>query len=100
FRSKPGQEVKAAEVIGQTGETGLAAGDHLHFSILLRGVHVDPVEWWDPQWVREHVAARLNSLPAAQHVAAADQPPPPNPVAQEQAPPCRPPCERLAAPRA
>jgi len=84
---KPGQEVKAAEVIGQTGETGLAAGDHLHFSILLRGVHVDPVEWWDPQWVREHVAARLNSLPAAQHVAAADQPPPPNAVAHEQAQP-------------
>lgn len=60
-----GQKVKVGEALGQTGETGLAGGDHLHFSILLRGVHVDPVEWWDPQWMREHVAARLASLPAA-----------------------------------
>jgi murein DD-endopeptidase MepM/ murein hydrolase activator NlpD len=62
---KPGDQVKAGHTLGQTGETGLAGGDHLHFSIMLRGVHVDPVEWWDPQWMREHVAARLTSLPAA-----------------------------------
>lgn len=66
-----GQEVKAGEPLGQTGETGLAGGDHLHFSIMLRGVHVDPIEWWDPLWMREHVTARLDSLPAAQPAAAA-----------------------------
>jgi len=82
----PGQAVKTAEVIGQTGDTGLAAGDHLHFSILLRGVHVDPVEWWDPLWIRDHVAARLNSLPASQH-AAAEAPAQPNAEAHEQAQP-------------
>jgi murein DD-endopeptidase MepM/ murein hydrolase activator NlpD len=62
---QPGQQVKAGETLGQTGDTGLAGGDHLHFSIMLRGVHIDPVEWWDPLWMREHVAARLTSLPAA-----------------------------------
>ena len=60
-----GQQVKTGETLGQTGETGLAGGDHLHFSIMLRGVHIDPVEWWDPLWMREHIAARLTSLPAA-----------------------------------
>lgn len=68
---REGQKVAAGEVIGQTGETGLAGGDHLHFSILLRGVQVDPLEWWDPKWMREHVAAQLASRPAAQPAAAA-----------------------------
>ena len=45
---QPGQLVHAGDSLGQTGDTGLAGGDHLHFSIMLRGVHVDPVEWWDP----------------------------------------------------
>jgi murein DD-endopeptidase MepM/ murein hydrolase activator NlpD len=63
---KPGDRVTKAQALGQTGETGLAAGDHLHFSIMLYGVHVDPVEWWDPQWIREHVKAKLTMLPRVQ----------------------------------
>ena len=39
----------------------LAGGDHLHFAILLRGVYVDPVEWWDPKWVREHALGLLET---------------------------------------
>jgi murein DD-endopeptidase MepM/ murein hydrolase activator NlpD len=50
-----GDVVAKGQVLGQSGQTGLAGGDHLHFGILLRGVYVDPVEWWDPKWVREHV---------------------------------------------
>ena len=72
---KEGQTVQAGEIIGQTGESGLAGGDHLHFSILLRGVQVDPVEWWDPKWMREHLTAQLDSQPAAKPVAAAPAPP-------------------------
>jgi murein DD-endopeptidase MepM/ murein hydrolase activator NlpD len=64
-----GQTVQKGDEIGRTGETGLAGGDHLHFSILVRGVHIDPVEWWDPKWVRDHVAAQLASVPAANPVA-------------------------------
>jgi len=67
---QPGQAVRAGDSLGQTGETGLAGGDHLHFSIMLHGVHVDPVEWWDPLWMRDHVAAGLNSQPRAQSAAA------------------------------
>jgi len=54
-----GQEVAKGAGIGRTGETGLAAGDHLHFSILLRGTHVDPVEWWDPKWLQNRVLAQI-----------------------------------------
>ena len=62
---KTGQEVQRGETIGRTGETGLAGGDHLHFSIMLYGVHVDPVEWWDGKWIRDHVTAKLEQYPRA-----------------------------------
>ena len=57
-----GQAVKRGDTIGRTGETGLAAGDHLHFSILVDGIHVDPVEWWDPKWVADHVTEKLKAF--------------------------------------
>ena len=60
-----GQEVQRGDVVGRTGETGLAGGDHLHFSIMLYGVHVDPVEWWDGKWIRDHVTAKLEQYPRA-----------------------------------
>ncbi len=56
---KPGQEVKRGEALGRTGDTGLAGGDHLHFSILLAGQPVSPVEWWDGHWIRDRVARKL-----------------------------------------
>ena len=60
-----GQQVQRGDVVGRTGETGLAGGDHLHFSIMLYGVHVDPVEWWDGKWIRDHVTAKLEQYPRA-----------------------------------
>jgi len=65
IRVQPGEKVKAAQSLGQTGETGLAGGDHLHFSILLRGVHVDPIEWWDGHWLKDHVTPKLTLFPRA-----------------------------------
>jgi len=62
---KIGQEVQRGDTVGRTGETGLAGGDHLHFSIMLYGVHVDPVEWWDGKWIRDHVTAKLEQYPRA-----------------------------------
>ncbi len=58
-----GDRVSAGQVIGNTGESGLAGGDHLHFSTMLHGVHVDPIEWWDAKWVRDHVTAKLDLFP-------------------------------------
>ena len=70
FAVKVGDQVTTGQTLGQTGETGLAGGDHLHFSIMLRGVHVDPVEWWDPKWLKDHVTDPLKMFPAAGEAAA------------------------------
>jgi len=43
--------VDTTTVLGLTGTTGMAGGDHLHFSILINGIFVNPVEWWDPHWI-------------------------------------------------
>jgi murein DD-endopeptidase MepM/ murein hydrolase activator NlpD len=57
----PGQTVEVADVLGQSGETGLAGGDHLHFTTLIRGVAVDPAEWFDGHWIRDRIATKLGS---------------------------------------
>jgi len=64
-----GQDVRRGAEIGRTGDTGLAGGDHLHFSIMLYGTHVDPVEWWDGKWIGDHVDAKLALYPRASGVA-------------------------------
>ncbi len=56
---QPGQAVTKGDIIGRSGATGLAGGDHLHFGLFLDGVPVNPLEWWDARWVRDHVLARL-----------------------------------------
>ena len=57
-----GQEAKKGEVIGLTGQTGLAGGDHLHFGILVGGVFVNPIEWWDPHWIQDNITRKLALL--------------------------------------
>ena len=59
---QPGQTVEKGEAIGTTGSTGLAGGDHLHFSILVSGVYVNPVEWWDTHWVEDNISSKLAEL--------------------------------------
>jgi murein DD-endopeptidase MepM/ murein hydrolase activator NlpD len=54
-----GAQVEAGQELGRSGETGLAGGDHLHFSVLLQGLPVTPLEWWDRNWIRDHLAAKL-----------------------------------------
>ena len=39
----------------EEGSSGLALGDHLHFEVLINGVSVTPLEWWDARWIRDHV---------------------------------------------
>ena len=54
-----GQSVAKGDTLGLSGATGLAGGDHLHFAMLVGGHYVDPLEWWDPKWVRSHIEWRL-----------------------------------------
>ena len=54
-----GESVERGQVVGRSGETGLAGGDHLHFTLLVQGYPVNPVEWWDSAWIRDRFAAKL-----------------------------------------
>ena len=54
-----GDRVEQGQPLGLSGATGLAGGDHLHFAMLVGGTYVDPLEWWDPKWVKDNVDARL-----------------------------------------
>jgi murein DD-endopeptidase MepM/ murein hydrolase activator NlpD len=56
---KVGDTVTKSQVLGRTGETGLAAGDHLHFGIYLDGLAVLPVEWWDQKWIDDNISPKL-----------------------------------------
>jgi murein DD-endopeptidase MepM/ murein hydrolase activator NlpD len=58
---KAGEPIKKSQIIAKTGETGLAAGDHLHFGVYLNGVAVLPIEWWDEKWLRDNVYPKLES---------------------------------------
>lgn len=57
---KVGDTVKKGDVLGTTGTTGLAVGDHVHFGILVQGIPVQPKEWIDPKWVRNNISSRLS----------------------------------------
>lgn len=57
---QPGQQVKKKDVVGRSGATGLAGGDHLHFGLFLQGVPVNPTEWWDGKWIKDHVLDRIS----------------------------------------
>lgn len=56
---KEGDQVKKGQTIGNTGATGLAGGDHLHFGVLIDGVPVTPVEWWDQHWIDDNVTNKF-----------------------------------------
>lgn len=56
---KPGDLVAKQQVIGRTGSTGLAFGDHLHFGIMVGGVEVTPLEWIDAKWIKDNITGRI-----------------------------------------
>jgi murein DD-endopeptidase MepM/ murein hydrolase activator NlpD len=75
FAVKEGDAVTRGQTIGQTGATGLAGGDHLHFSMILQGEQVDAREWWDPHWIEDRIMAKLRQFgPAAQAPSASPSP--------------------------
>jgi murein DD-endopeptidase MepM/ murein hydrolase activator NlpD len=64
FLVHEGDRVKREQPIGKSGMTGLAGGDHLHFSMQLDGVQVNPIEWWDEHWIHDRIWSKVPA-PAA-----------------------------------
>jgi murein DD-endopeptidase MepM/ murein hydrolase activator NlpD len=56
---KEGDRVMKGQSLGRSGMTGLAGGDHLHFTMLVNGQAVNPVEWWDPKWMQDRVFRKV-----------------------------------------
>jgi murein DD-endopeptidase MepM/ murein hydrolase activator NlpD len=65
FDVKVGDRVSRGQTIGRSGMTGLAGGDHLHFTMLVNGRMVNPVEWWDPHWIQDRVLRKLGETGGA-----------------------------------
>ena len=59
IEAQVGQIVEKEQQIGRSGMTGLAGGDHLHFTMLVNGQAVNPVEWWDPKWMQDRVLRKI-----------------------------------------
>jgi hypothetical protein len=56
---KVGDAVKRGQVMGLSGMTGMAGGDHIHFSMQLDGLQIDPKEFWDAHWIQDHIVKRV-----------------------------------------
>ncbi len=54
-----GDRVDRGQVIGRSGTTGLAGGDHLHLGVFVSGVAVQPIEWWDKHWLQNNIDSKL-----------------------------------------
>ncbi len=56
---KVGDLVKKGQSMGIAGQTGLAGGVHVHFSMQVDGVQINPREWWDEHWIRDRILSKL-----------------------------------------
>jgi len=54
-----GDTVTKGQIIGNTGSTGLAGGDHLHYGVTVGGIPVQPIEWWDRTWIKNNITSKI-----------------------------------------
>lgn len=59
IETKVGDTVDTNVTLGRTGSTGMAGGDHLHFTMLLEGNAITPIDWWSQKWVTDRVIRKL-----------------------------------------
>ncbi len=59
---KVGDKVEKETQIGLTGLTGMAAGDHLHFSMMVHNAFVNPIEWWDDSWINNNITSKIKAV--------------------------------------
>ena len=58
------KEVKRGDVIGRSGTTGMAGGDHLHYAMMIHGVFINPIEWWDEHWIQDNIELKMKLFDA------------------------------------
>jgi murein DD-endopeptidase MepM/ murein hydrolase activator NlpD len=58
---KVGDMVQKEQQIGVSGSTGMAFGDHVHFSMMVSGNQIDPKEWWDEHWIHDRILSKIGN---------------------------------------
>lgn len=56
---QPGDLVTKGQLLGRSGSTGMAGGDHLHFGVFVSGIAAQPLEWWDKSWLENNIDSKL-----------------------------------------
>ncbi len=56
---KVGDSIEKLQHIGVSGSTGMAFGDHIHFSMMVAGYPINPIEWWDEHWIHDRVLSKI-----------------------------------------
>ncbi len=59
-----GDQVDKGTIIGRTGATGMAGGDHLHYAVIVGGIPVNPLEWFDPNWIKHNFSDKWQAAMA------------------------------------
>lgn len=72
---KVGDMVQKEQQIGVSGATGMAFGDHVHFSMLVDGIQIDPKEWWDEHWIHDRILSKIGQGAQEEATAANDAAP-------------------------
>ncbi|MGD9250322.1 MAG: M23 family metallopeptidase [Desulfobacterales bacterium] len=62
IQANTGDRVAKGDIIGRTGITGLAAGDHLHFGMMVHDTLVNPIEWWDAHWIKDNITTKMKLI--------------------------------------
>ncbi len=60
-----GDLVKKGQIVGNTGASGMAGGDHLHYGVILSGLPINPLEWWDGTWIKNNISGKLRLNPGS-----------------------------------
>ncbi len=56
-----GDKISADASVANTGKSGYAMGDHLHFGVLVQGIEVHPEEWMDNEWMKLNITDVIKS---------------------------------------
>ncbi len=62
IQANAGDRVAKGDIIGRTGVTGLAVGDHLHFGMMVHDTLVNPIEWWDAHWIKDNITTKMKLI--------------------------------------
>ena len=56
-----GEHLDPGAKVANTGKSGYAMGDHLHFGVLVQGIEVRPQEWMDKTWMKTNITDIIKS---------------------------------------